>query len=547
MKKLGVKRYITIIWLLLTTITISSVGLLIYNTLYKTPKPHVEVDAEWELERRDGGDGDFSDNYNNNSVFTISAFSTLQYFANTVNSGYSYSGKTVKLLADINCGWNSIGIGSGLLHSIDGSVGSDSVTNSFDGIFDGCGHTISNVSYTSKFTHKSGQIAGWFVVYQEHHHYSLFNVVGSSAQIKNLRVYNCGRSDFSGGDFKYIAGIVGRSLGATISNCMVENFSVSTKDETSRITIAGIVAYGSATLINCHVKNITATDCGSLFGLTYHGKAESCIVQKLTKGYVRDFYEDFTKGTATNCHTTAKTTTGLNCSSSTGPTGTTWFYYEYYNDSYPYLRNFIDWRTFYFDCDGDGSYETSRSVASDYTIDPVEDVVKKNLSWQPVVVPMNENVSYQEKPGFVFDGWEIVDDYHFKVKYRQDCYRAMFMTPKNGNEYVVSYITYLTDTKQLTGVGVDDFYTVQDKYFTYNDTITVSVRYTSASTIVTYNIGEITGVYTINGIYELDNYGTLGNNGVAITNNMKVPDLNNLTGYFIRPILKLKSYNTQFG
>ena len=82
-----------------------------------------------------------ADSESESEIYTISNASELKTFANKVNAGNSFEGKTVKLLADIdlngseNNQWNPIG---------------GSTNNTFKGIFEGDGHYIKHIYISNK-------------------------------------------------------------------------------------------------------------------------------------------------------------------------------------------------------------------------------------------------------------------------------------------------------------------------------------------------------------------------------------------------------------
>ncbi|MBE6641167.1 MAG: hypothetical protein E7619_06235 [Ruminococcaceae bacterium] len=134
-------------------------------------------------------------------AWLINNMDELFYFSNDVNSGNAYSGETVKLTADIDlAGYNWIPIGAG---DVNGQwIG-------FNGIFDGQGHTISNMKIT-----KGG---GWN---------GLFGLVGrgtstftesiSNVNLKNVVIENANRMT---------GGVVGQMYG-NIENCHVEGITI---------------------------------------------------------------------------------------------------------------------------------------------------------------------------------------------------------------------------------------------------------------------------------------------------------------------------------
>lgn len=87
--------------------------------------------------------GEMTESY---GIYEINNLSNLTWFANRVNAGESFSGKTFKLMSDINFNhaeWVPIGIG----HFTDSAHNTKTDPDrAFEGIFDGQNHTISNFS-----------------------------------------------------------------------------------------------------------------------------------------------------------------------------------------------------------------------------------------------------------------------------------------------------------------------------------------------------------------------------------------------------------------
>ena len=284
----------------------------------------------------------------NYTEYTIGTLAALNNFASSVNGGVTFANKTVKLTANIDCGGAGVGIGT-----------NDSY---FQGFFDGNGKTISNYSPNSYVTSTT--------ISDSYKAYGLFTQINSSTRIANLKILNSGRS-ISGGDYKYVGGIVGNAEGATIENCSVENFAISTTDKTDRIYVSGIFAAGYATVRNCYVDNLTISNgCGASAGIgcaandhvtswgsqsfawkRSNSTLDSCIVKggSLTYSFITPTAYEVGSGaydyehTITNCYTTANTVTGLDYSSIGGSSGTIWYYYSSYNDGWPMLRAFISW------------------------------------------------------------------------------------------------------------------------------------------------------------------------------------------------------------
>ena len=179
-----------------------------------------------------------------NGVITINDAGELAALAAAVNgtssaSTYSllsanqtFAGKTVKLGADINLGgsnWTPIGL--------------DGDQAGFQGIFDGNGHTIYNLTVDLS-GERAYQSAGLF---GSIHGATIKNLNIVNATIKNLDSI----SDSSNG----AAVVVGSSQFAST----IDNVDVTGATVTSNKRAAGIAGYFNGTIKNCDVKDVTLT------------------------------------------------------------------------------------------------------------------------------------------------------------------------------------------------------------------------------------------------------------------------------------------------
>ena len=206
---------------------------------------------------------------NEGTVLEIGTVEQLKEFRDAVNSGTTYAGTTVKLTADLNLSGETNWTPIGNLVSYPGQ--------SFAGIFDGNGYTISNLTVndnTPKYA-----VAG------------LFGSV-ENGTIKNLTVKNVNITStyYAGGIVAYTANaptienchVIGGTInttpeklddgkydngckaggimggyapkGTTINNCTVEDVTI-----TGYRDIGGIVGYSGGTITNNTVKNVTVT------------------------------------------------------------------------------------------------------------------------------------------------------------------------------------------------------------------------------------------------------------------------------------------------
>lgn len=162
------------------------------------------------------------------SSFKISSAAQLAGLAFLVNSGNTFSGKTIYLTVNIDLSgldWTPIGVGT---LSLDIALAFEK--NCFAGIFDGGNHTVSNL----KINNTAYNFAGLFGV--------------ATSTIKNLGVVNSDISTTltSGGYTAYCGSIAGLVSGGAIENCYAENSTVLSNAGTLAATggIAGVVDAG---------------------------------------------------------------------------------------------------------------------------------------------------------------------------------------------------------------------------------------------------------------------------------------------------------------
>ena len=200
-------------------------------------------------------------------VYEIYEASELAWFAQAVNSGNKFTGKTVKLCKSIHLNgeaWTPIG-----------------AKGKFEGIFDGQNHTIE----------------GLFINVTDKTPVGLF---ANANYVRNLKVCH---AEIYG---HYKAGvIVGDGLCSRIENCHVENATVTivplNKDEANNV--GGIVGYLSAEneayVKNCSVKNATITayrKVGGIVGVANRPAVVSgntvenvTIIADMTPEYVKEY------------------------------------------------------------------------------------------------------------------------------------------------------------------------------------------------------------------------------------------------------------------
>ncbi len=172
----------------------------------------------------------------NDDVYIITTSEELAAFAKLVDAGNTFEGKTVKLGTDLDLAslpFNPIG------HSSNGK--------SFNGTFDGQGHTISNM-------YEQSDLSAW---QYEGEYYGLFAYT-NGATIKNVTIADAyissGRNE--------AAGVVGNAVNTTFSDITISNTTLIAYNNSA----GGVAAecYG-----NCSFTNITVdedTVIGPLWG-----------------------------------------------------------------------------------------------------------------------------------------------------------------------------------------------------------------------------------------------------------------------------------------
>ncbi|MBQ8268129.1 MAG: hypothetical protein IJZ24_00420 [Clostridia bacterium] len=198
-----------------------------------------DYDANAEYQRfADVWDGTADTSWYNDTdtEFTLNTAEAVAGLASLVDGGNNFAGKTIKLDSDIDLAslpFNPIG------HSANG--------RSFNGVFDGQGHTISNM-------YEQSDLAAW---QYEGEYYGLFAYT-NGATIKNVTVADAyissGRNE--------AAGVVGNAVDTTFSDITISNTTLIAYNNSA----GGVAAecYG-----NCSFTNITVdedTVIGPLWG-----------------------------------------------------------------------------------------------------------------------------------------------------------------------------------------------------------------------------------------------------------------------------------------
>lgn len=207
-------------------------------------------------------------------VVEISTVDELKAFRDAVNGGNQYAGQTVKLTADLDLSSESNWTPIGNLVSYPGQ--------SFNGTFDGQGHTISNLTCTDNTPN-----------------YAVAGLFGSivSGTIKNLTVKNVNLNSLH-----YAAGIVAYTSNTpTIENCHVIGGTIKSTPELINGSYdngdkaGGIMGYATAgsTINNCTVQDVTISayrDFGGIVGfsagsVTNNTAIDVSLEQNLTHDY----------------------------------------------------------------------------------------------------------------------------------------------------------------------------------------------------------------------------------------------------------------------
>ncbi len=200
------------------------------------------------------------------TVTEIGSVAELNAFAEAVNNGDSFSGKTVKLTADIDLSgtpWQGIGV-----YKDD--------QKAFSGTFDGQMHTISNVTFADCSEGVSGSEAN--------NYRGFFNHI-YKATVKNLTVSGNGFDTATIGSTEYGGAlIVGHANQSTIKNCVAMGNISGTHN------VAGIVVRLQDAVINrcTNEANITGSysKIGGIATLIQNSETGSVIEGCVNKGTI---------------------------------------------------------------------------------------------------------------------------------------------------------------------------------------------------------------------------------------------------------------------
>ena len=207
----------------------------------------------------------------NDPEFTIQNGSQLYNLSKLVNAGTDFTGKTVKLGADINLnneGWTPIG-------------NTTIFEKYFNGTFNGSGHNITGLNINTASSNANGG------------YYGLFGYVTSGGTIQNLHVSGMINVDDTLSSSPSAGGIAGYTSG-TIENCSA-SVSIDVKGSGDWVNAGGIVGHlGSSGIIkNCYSYRYIS-------GNPILAKSSNCV----TSIYAGGIAGRIDSGTVQNCYTT---------------------------------------------------------------------------------------------------------------------------------------------------------------------------------------------------------------------------------------------------
>ncbi len=539
---------------LLVVFATSGVSLFCINSIYNFNKNNNHVTeayasndimslTTWDF---DGGhEVKKNSNFDSFSRYVISDCNGLQTFSQLVNWGTEeFSGKSVYLTNDIDCGGNNLNIGWWYQG---GFLGAGAGNRYFKGnLFDGQNYTISNFVVPGTFYRETG-------FYKTADSCGLFSCIDSETTIQNLRLSNYSLALDSSSDYVSAGGIVGYLNGGKIQKCIVEDFSVSV--DFSYLCLGGIFGVGYGTISNCLVKNVTVNQSKNTAGIgpadspycfdveansdgymdvsyyihpyypTKASQITACVIANFNcdddfamTEYVKNcneengtpYYTDYGHD-ITYCKNKANDISGLSCSATGGDSGATWYYVSDYNNGYPYLRQFIkDWKTVNFEV---GSGQGSVSMSS--IVVPSSVTASKNGSF----ITVGQKISATPSTGYFFESWEGgVDGTLFIANFTTTPYTLTFANAK-------IWLNETNISPSETTFNVD-----------HNTSISVSHRSGEGPLELTYSFVDLSGkncsvVYDIPEGYNLINPGTVTN----ITSNRT-----------ITPVLELGNFKLTF-
>ena len=209
-------------------------------------------------------------------IYYVANVADLEAFAEKVNGGTSFAGKTVKLTADIDLAnepWTPIGKSG----------------STFQGTFDGQGHTISNLKTGSSWKNDVGLFG--FTTNGEVKNFTLQNadvtgyldvgaIAGTPYTSKYTNITLCGKITVNG--YAYVGGAFGKNAYANLTNITInadEGSYVKADSEIYRTYVGGLVGFmGEGRQV---VKDVTSNidvigstcDVGGITGIAHYGNS----------------------------------------------------------------------------------------------------------------------------------------------------------------------------------------------------------------------------------------------------------------------------------
>lgn len=201
------------------------------------------------------------------SPYLIKSANDLASFANSINSGVIASDVFVQLYQDIDCS------------TLEGFTPIGDYSKAFSGTFDGNNKTISNLSVTGVTSEEVG----------------LFRYLATNGTIKDLTLYNF---TLSGGNLSsnQISAFVAVMNGGTVTNCKLQNSSISCLTNSQNPTVGGIVGQlNGGSVSNCTVQSSSIkaqtsdkgtsganANAGGIAGAIIDGTISGCQVKGTT-------------------------------------------------------------------------------------------------------------------------------------------------------------------------------------------------------------------------------------------------------------------------
>ncbi len=431
MKTRGKNKKVLIIVLTLIVVFCFSVFSVLFINLIQSknikediqPRAYTFNDTNGRIEKTS------DERYKDNTYFYISSPKGLIEFAVSVAYGCSFAGKFIYLTNNLDMtGWNYCPIGL----SMNGTK--RYAAKPFSGTFLGCGFTVSNI--TTTIESEGGLSAGYFG----------FFAYAEVANIIELKIKNFTITNYESGSDQHIGGLIGHVFngGSKISNCCVEDLHIINNNAEGSLGMSptyaggfvGTLGNGSIEITNCMLNRFTITENVAAKykqtwkpGYTFTGAR--CTATKCIINTAQSVSGDDGDGssTATYVHTTANTIEGLSVSNIGGAgESETWYWAGDYNDGYPYLRQFIPWKTLTF------SPGAGISVSLESAEVPSDQGLSYNISGATVTFFGGRTSVATETTGCLyFTGWVGPDANNWF--FAQSAYRGVGITFKAPTQY----------------------------------------------------------------------------------------------------------------